>query len=145
MSLTEQINDDLKSAMKAKDKLRMQTLRSMKATLMIDLSQDALSKEEEIKLLSHAAKKRKDSAEIYKKAGRSELEEKELAEVEIINEYLPKQLSDQEITDIVKASIDELKLSSMKDIGQLMKAVMPKLQGQADGKRIQGIARSILE
>ena len=144
MSLIDQINADLKTAMLAKDKLRMETLRSLKTVLKIDANESALNTEEEINRISNAAKKRRDAAELFSKAGRQDLADKENSELVIISEYLPKQLSDEEITTIITKSIAELKLNSPKDIGQLMGHIMPQVKGKADGKKIQTIARTLL-
>lgn len=140
MNLKDRINEDLKSAMKAGDKLRLETIRSIRA-LILEFEKSGSGKElngdEEIKLLSSAAKKRKDSIEQYKNAGRQDLADKEEKELIIIQEYLPKQLTDDEISLEVKKVAQEIGAKSKEDFPKLMPQVMKILKGKADGKVVK--------
>lgn len=145
MSITNTVNEDLKTAMKAKDQVRMQTLRSLKSALMIDASQDTLQEAEEVAILQKAAKQRRDSAEMYQNANRSELAENELAELAIIESYLPQQMTREEVATIVASAVEESGASSPKDMGLVMKILMPKLKGKADGRLIQELVKEKLQ
>ncbi len=144
MSITERINADLKTAMIKKDKVTINTLRLLKTALKIEKNDSALNQSQEEEKLFKAAKQRKDSANTFLEANRKDLAENELAELAIIEKYLPKQLTEEEIKKVVKESISETKAGSMKDIGILMKVLMPKLKGKADGKIIQATAKEEL-
>ncbi len=147
MSLTEKINADLKSAMKTGDKLRLETIRSIRA-LILEFQKSGTSKdfneEEEIKLLTTAAKKRKESIEQFVNAGRSELAEKEKNELSIIMEYLPKQLSTNEILEEVKKLAEEINAVTKEDFPRLMPLAVKHLKGKADGKMIKEAVEIIL-
>ncbi|MEA1986941.1 MAG: GatB/YqeY domain-containing protein [Candidatus Marinimicrobia bacterium] len=146
MKYLEKIQNDLKIAMKSKDKVKMITLRSMISMLklkQIDLK-DELNEKEEIAVINKEFKNRKESFATYSEAGRDDLAEKEKAEMDIIETYLPKQLGESEIVDIVKNSIKETGAESMKDMGILMKNIMPKIAGKADGKIVQTIVKKEL-
>lgn len=143
MSLVENINQDLKSAMKAKEKLEVDTLRTVIAQLKnerIKLQKD-LTPEQELAIVMNAAKKRKEAIEIYKSSVRHDLLEKEKKELEIISKYLPKQLSDREVEDVIVAVIKNVSASGMKDMGQVMAEAMKELKGKTDGKKVQQIVR----
>lgn len=144
MSLTDRINDDLKASMKAKDADRTRTLRSLKALLKIDASETTLTKQEELTRIQKAAKQRRESADLFSEAGRDDLAQKERIELEIIESYLPAQLTAEEVEAEVKAAIDESGARKAKDIGLVMKVLMPKLKGKADGKLIQETAKRLL-
>jgi hypothetical protein len=147
MNLIEKINEDLKTAMKSGDKLRTETIRSIRA-LILEFQKSGsgkeLNEEEEIKLLSGAAKKRKDSIEQFRLAGREDLASKEEKELEIIHQYLPEQFSIQKI----KAEVDRIaKLVgaiSKEDFPKLMPAVMKELKGKADGKEVRSVVEEYL-
>ena len=146
MSLMDKISQDLKSAMKAGEKNRLDVLRMLKAQIKnveIDKGR-ALTKEEEIQVLQSAAKKRKEAIELYEKGGRPELAAKEKEELAVIQTYLPKQLSREEVEAAILAVIDEIGASSMKDMGRVMKEAMARLKGKTDGKLVQEIVRSKL-
>ena len=147
MSLNERIVEDMKSAMKQKDAARLSTLRMVKATLMnkkIESGGD-LSDEETIKVLNTLVKQRRDSAEQYANAGRTELAEKETAEIAVIEEYLPAAASDAEIADAVSRAVGETGASSMKDMGAVMKAAMSLLAGKTvDGKAVSEAVKARL-
>lgn len=148
MSLEQKINDELKASIKSGDKLRMETLRSIRATI-IEFNKSGIGREmnqdDEIKILKSAAKKRKDAIEMYEKGGRPELAEKEKQELQIISEFLPKQLSEVEISNLVSAIIKDLDASGLKDIGKVMAAAMQQLKGKADGSLVQQIVKTSLE
>ncbi len=147
MSLKDKINQDLKEAMKAGDKIRLQTIRSIRALILEFEKSGAnreMTEEDEIKLLTSAAKKRKESIEQYTKGGREELALKEAEELKIIETYLPKQLSEQEVEEFVKNLAAEIKAESKKDFGRLMGASVKALKGKADGNVIRGIVEKIL-
>lgn len=147
MSLREKINNDLKTAMKSGDKLRLQTIRSIRALILeFEKSGKAkeMSPEDEITLLTSAAKKRKDAIEQYENADRKDLAEKEEAELKIIQEYLPKQLTEEEVLAEVKKIVDELGASSKQDFGKVMPAAIKSLKGKADGKMIKEAVEKIL-
>ena len=140
MNLIEKINVDLKSAMKEGDKTKLTTVRSIRA-LILEFEKSGSGKEltgeEEIKLLSSAAKKRKDSIEQFKNAGRDDLAEKEEAELNILMSYLPKQLTEEEIDKEVKRIGEEINAISKDDFPKLMPEVMKQLKGKADGKLVK--------
>ncbi|OQX86092.1 glutamyl-tRNA amidotransferase [candidate division KSB1 bacterium 4484_87] len=146
MSLTDQLMAELKNAMKKKDKTRVDTVRLLISQLKnarID-SEGELSPEQEMQVLLSAAKKRKEAIQAYKSGGREDLLEKELAELKIIEEFLPAQLSDEEIEKEVAAVIEQIGATGMKDLGRVMGEAMKKLKGKADGKKVQAIVRSKL-
>ncbi len=147
MNLKEKINEDLKSAMKSGDKLRLETIRSIRAAILEfekSGSGKELNEEESIKILNSAAKKRKDSIEQFGKAGRTDLEGKEKAELEIIMSYLPKQLSNDEIKDVVKKIAASTGSTGKEDFGKLMPLVMKELKGKADGKVVRSVVEEFL-
>ncbi len=142
MSLEETLKNDLVSAMKAKDRDKLDVLRAIKAAITntaIDKKKDNLDETEIVGILQKQAKQRHDSIESFEKAGRKELAEKEKKELEMITAYLPKQLSDEEISVFVKEAISASGAKSKADMGKVMKELMPKVKGKADGKRINQI------
>lgn len=147
MSLKEKINEDLKAAMKSADKLKLETIRSIRA-LIIEFEKSGAAKElapdDEIKMLTTAAKKRKDSIEQFRNAGREELAQKEERELEILTAYLPKQLSEVEMKTEVSRIADEIGASSKADFPKLMPEVMKQLKGKADGKIVRSLVESFL-
>ena len=147
MSLELTINNDIKTAMLAKDKLRLETLRSIKAGILIAKTAENASEitsDFEIKMLQKMAKQRKESATIYVQQNRSELAEKELAEAEIIEQYLPKQMSEEEITTAVKEIITAVGATSAKDMGKVMGVVSKQFAGKADGRLVSEIVKKLL-
>ncbi|MBD3291200.1 GatB/YqeY domain-containing protein [candidate division KSB1 bacterium] len=146
MSFLEKINSDLKTAMKAKDKIRVETLRSLIAQLKNErISQGKdLSPEQELAVLMNAAKKRNEAIEIYEKSNRTDLLDKEKGELDIISDYLPEQLSDEEIEKTVSEIIERTGATSIKDLGRVMGEAMKELKGKADGKKVQQMVRSKL-
>jgi uncharacterized protein len=147
MTIVEQITKDLTQAMKAKEQLRLDTLRMVKTALKnreIDLGH-ALDDAEALKILSTLVKQRHDSAEQFTKGGRQELADKELAEIKFIETYLPAAVGEAEIEQIVTDTIQQLGATSPKDMGSVMKAVMAKLAGQpVDGKIVNNLVRQKL-
>ena len=140
MNLKEKINEDLKSAMKSGDKLKLATVRSIRA-LILEFEKSGsgkeLTPEEEIKLLSSAAKKRKDSIEQFRSGGRNDLADKEEAELNILMSYLPKQLNKEEIDSEVKRIAVVINAKTKEDFPRLMPEVMKQLKGKADGKLVK--------
>ena len=147
MNLKEKINQDLKVAIKSGDKIRLQTVRSIRA-LLLEFEKSGsgkdLNEEEEIKLLSTAAKKRKEAIEEYKKANRDELAAVEEAELNIIMSYLPKQLTKEEIIIRVKILADGVGAKSKQDFPKLMPLAIKELKGKADGKAIKEAVEKVL-
>ena len=147
MSLSKQIVADLTAAMKAQDAARMSTLRMVKAAMMnrqIEKGSE-LDDEEMQKLLRSLVKQRRDSIEQYEKAGRQELVDKEQAEIDVIETYLPKAASQEEIEQVVAAVIAETGASSMKDMGNVMKAVQAALAAKnADGRLVSEVVKAKL-
>jgi len=147
MSLKDKITGDLTTAMKAKDANRLSVLRMIKANLMnrqIEKGTD-LTDEEITKALQTLVKQRRDSAEQYEKAGRSELAKKEKAEITVIEDYLPQAATKEEIEKAVTDAINETGASSIKEMGAVMKAVLAKLEGKtADGKLVSEIVKTKL-
>lgn len=147
MNLKEKINEDLKSAMKSGDKVKLETIRLIRAAILEfekSGSGKELNEDEGIKLLNSAAKKRKDSIEQYTKAGRNDLADREKAELEVLMSYLPKQLSNEEIKNIVKDIAAASGASRKEDFGKLMPLVMKELKGKADGKVVRTIVEEFL-
>lgn len=147
MSLLTQLNDDMKQAMKSKDKEKLSVIRMVKASLQnesIKLGKSDLSEDEELSILSREMKQRKDSLQEFKSAGRDDLVEKLEMEIKIIQEYMPEQLSDEELSAIIQETIQETGASSKKDMGKVMSAVMPKVKGKADGSKINKLVQEFL-
>lgn len=147
MSLFDRLSEDLKQAMRSKDQLRMDVIRMIKAAALnkeIELKKD-LDDADLSRIMTQLIKQRKESVEQYQKAKRDDLAGKELKEIAIIESYLPKALSADEIAQAVSAAIQETGATSLKDMGTVMKAVMAKLAGQTvDGKQVSELVRSKL-
>ncbi len=148
MSLFETINNDIKKAMLAKEKIRLTALRSVKSAFLLEKTSksgmDEIPADVELKIIQKLVKQRKETAEIYKANNRNDLYENEIAEADIIESYLPKQLSEGEITGIVKSIIEKEGASSMKDMGKVMGMTTKELAGKADGKAISDIVKKLL-
>ena len=147
MTLSDKINQDLKDAMKSGDKLRLQTIRSIRASILEFEKSGAgeqMSAEEEIKLLTTAAKKRKESIELFTKGGREELAKAEEAELQIIMSYLPEQLSAEDIEKEVIIIAVNIGAKSKADFGKLMGAAVKELKGKADGREIKYLVEKVL-
>lgn len=150
MKLTETINNEIKEAMKAKDTVKLTTLRSVKAALLekeISIRQGGsaeLTEEHEMQVLVGLAKKRKESIEQFQNAGRQDLVDKEAAELAVLNLFLPQQLSEADVRKRLQEIIAETGATSMKDIGKVMPTAMKEFKGRADGKIVQDTLKSLL-
>lgn len=149
MSLKSTIDQDIKEAMKAKDQVSLRALRAIKSQIMLaetaeGRKDEALTEEEEMKLLAKQAKQRRDSWQQFKDNGRDDLASKEKEELEVIEKYLPKALSPEEIEAEVKKIIEQTGASSMKDMGRVMGMASKAMAGKADGKAISQIVKQIL-
>ncbi len=147
MNLTDKVNQDVKAAMKAKDKLRLEAVRAIKSALLLAATEKGAgesSEAAEIKMLQKLVKQRRDAAAIFTDQGRVDLAEPELAQVAIIEEYLPAQLSEEELKEIVQAIVAETGANSMKDMGKVMGMVNQKVAGRADGKLVADTVKTAL-
>ncbi|WP_311564508.1 GatB/YqeY domain-containing protein [Peptoniphilus duerdenii] len=146
MSIKEKLMQDLKAAMKSHDKIKKDTITMVRAAIKqieVDKRVD-LSDEEVIDIISKQYKERVSSIDEFKRGGRDDLVAQTEEEIKIILEYLPKQLTDEELEDIIKEAIEKLSITDKKQIGELMKEVMPKVKGKADGKKVNSIASKYL-
>jgi uncharacterized protein YqeY len=146
MAIVDQINLDLVSALKAKNDTKVNVLRMLKSEMkykQIDLGHE-LSDDEAIIVVSSAVKKRTEAIEEYNRAGRTDLADNEKAEYEVLKEYLPEQLTEDELHRLVDNAINDTGAISPKDIGLVMKALMPEIRGRADGKTVNVIVRDKL-
>ena len=150
MSLKDQITDDIKAAMKAKDKVRLVAVRAIKkAVLEKEVNVRAagrteLSTAEEMEVLIQQAKQRRDSIAQYTQAQREDLAEQEAQELTIIEAYLPKQLTEAELKAVIEDIIDQVGATSTRDMGKVMGPAMQQLKGQADGKQVQALVKARL-
>jgi uncharacterized protein YqeY len=145
--LADKIQKEITAAMKAKDEVRLSTLKMLSSALhnaLIDKKREALSEEEEMKVVRSEAKKRKDAIEMYKKAGVADRVEREQKELKILEEYLPEKLSEDELEKIIGEAIESLGAKSVSDVGKVIGRVMQKAGGQADGKEVAEKVRSAL-
>ena len=147
MNLKEKINNDLKEAMKSGDKTRLSVVRSIRA-LILEFEKSGAAKEltaeDELKMLTTASKKRKDSIEQFRNAGRLELADQEEAELKILMDYLPKQMTEEEVKLEVVRIASEIGAKSKEDFPRLMPLVMKELKGKADGKIVKSIVENLL-
>jgi len=147
MGLSEKINEDLKVAMKSGDSIKLNTIRSIRSRI-IELSKrgtgSSITPEDEMAILLSESKKRKEAIEMYQKAGRTDLSDQEQRELEIINGYLPKQMTREEAEIVVKKIISEVGATSAKDFGKVMPAAMKELKGKVDGKVVQEVVKQQL-
>ena len=147
MSLSERLNEDMKQAMKSKDKFKLSVIRMVRSSIKyveIDLHR-SLEDNEVLDILSRELKQRKDSLQVFEKAGRDDLSDALKAEIAIIAEYMPQQLTEEEITVIVKQTIQEVGASSKAEMGKVMAALMPKVKGRSDGKLVNQIVQQHLQ
>jgi len=147
MSLLQKLDDDLKSALKASDSLRVSVIRMTKAALknrQIDKRGD-LSEEDIIAVLSTLAKQRKESIEQFSKGGREDLAEKERQELSILQSYMPEQLTHEELDGVIIEAIKETSAGGVKDMGKVMRLVMSRVKGAADGKIVTQRVKNLLE
>ena len=148
MSLENQIKQDIVTAMKAKDRLKLGTLRMVKAAMTnysIEQKKEQLADSDLITILQKQVKQRRDSIDSFKKAGRQDAADKEEKEMGILQSYLPKQLSEDELKALVQAAIGETGAAGKADVGKVMKALMPKVQGKAEGKLVSQIVQALLK
>lgn len=148
MSLQNQINEEIKTAMRAKDTVSLESLRAVKSALLLLQSEsgakEEISQDEEIKLLQRLVKQRKDSANIYTQQGRPDLAESELLQASIIEKFLPAQLSEEEVEAVVAKIIADTGASGMASMGKVMGQASAELAGKADGKTISTIVKKLL-
>lgn len=146
MTMQKQINDDLKAAMKSKDKVQLETLRMLKSAIRyVELeAKEELDSEAVMAVISKQVKQRRDSISQYEQAGRTDLVEKEASELAILEKYLPAQMSEAEIKSQAEAVIAELGVTDGKGTGLVMKRLMADLKGQADGKLVSQVVRQLL-
>jgi hypothetical protein len=148
MTLYDQISEDIKAAMKARDKVRLETLRNIKKVFIeaktAPGANDTLDDGDALKIIQKLAKQGRESAATFTEKGRQDLADSELAQVAVIESYLPKQLSEAEIEAAVKAIITETGASSMKDMGKVMGIASKQLAGKADGRAISGVVKRLL-
>ncbi|WP_319479181.1 GatB/YqeY domain-containing protein [uncultured Draconibacterium sp.] len=148
MAIFDQINDDIKAAMKAREKEKLEALRGIKKVMLEAQTAkgagNVLADDDALKIISKLAKQGSDSASIYKEQGREDLYEAEMKQVVIFESYLPAKMSDEDLTAAVKAVIEQVGASSMKDMGKVMGITSKKLAGQADGKDIADKVKALL-
>lgn len=148
MALKETIESDIKKAMLAKDKDRLRALRAIKAAILLAETEKGadggVSQEKEISILTKAAKQRRESADIFTQQGRPELAKGEVDELKVIEEYLPQQLSEEELKEKLVGIIEKVGASSPKDMGKVMGVASKELAGKADGKMISSIVKQLL-
>ena len=147
MALKEQLFEDLKSAMKEKDTIRKDTVQLIRSGIL-QIEKDKkiqLDDQGVIEVIAKQLKSRRDSMPDYVKSGRQDLVEKQNREIEILLNYLPEQLSESEIQKVIEETIAEIGATSMKDLGNVMKAVTPKVKGRADGKVVSNLVKEILQ
>ncbi|MGC4375982.1 GatB/YqeY domain-containing protein [Fictibacillus sp. Mic-4] len=146
MSLLEQLNQDMKQAMKDKNKQKLSVIRMLKASLQnesIKLGHE-LNPEEELTVLTREMKQRKDSLHEFEKAGRDDLAAGAKQEIAVLTEYMPEQLSEDELKDIISATIQEVGATARSDMGKVMGALMPKVKGKADGAEVNRLVQQYL-
>ncbi len=148
MSLTEKISADLIAAMKAKDTVALEAIRAAKTAFILAKSEKGaeavLSSDEELKVIQKLVKQRRESAEIYKQNNRADLYQKEVAEADVLEKYLPAKMSEAELTAAVKSVIEKVGAKSPADMGKVMGTATKELAGKADGKEISAIVKKLL-
>ena len=148
MSLQQDVMSALKEAMRAKDQIALTSLRAVKSAILLAQTESGakedLTEEQELKILQKQVKQRRDSAAIYLEQGREDLATPELAEAEVIAQFLPEALTDEEIEKVVVMTIDQIGADGMKDMGKVMGIVSKELAGRADGKTISNMVRQKL-
>ena len=147
MSLNERLNEDMKQAMKQQDKFRLSVIRMLRSAVKNQEIErkKTLDDSEITDILVSELKQRRDSLQEFENAGRSDLAEKVKAEIAVINEYLPQQLTEEELKAIVQQTIQETGASSRADLGKVMAAIMPKIKGRADGKLVNQMVQQFLQ
>ena len=147
MSLELKINDDIKAAMLARDAAKLEAIRAIKAALLLEKAKEGTtgpSEEVELKILQKLVKQRRESAEIYAQANRQDLASKELYDASVIETYLPQQMSEADVANVIRRIVEETGATSVKDMGKVMGAASKELAGKADNKMISVIVKSFL-
>ncbi len=148
MSLELKINGDIKNAMLARDAKKLEALRAIKAALLIEKAKEGaaaeIAEEVELKILQKMVKQRRESADIYNQANRTDLADKELYDASVIETYLPQQMSEEEVTAIIQNIVKQTGANSVKDMGKVMGAASKELAGKADNKMISVIVKNLL-
>ena len=148
MSLADKINEDIKAAMRAKDKVTLESLRAVKSALLLAATEKGaggdVSEKAEMQAIQRLVKQRKEAAEIFRGQGRDDLAEPEEAQAKVIEAYLPEQMSEDEVRSILADVVAQTGASGPQDMGRVMGAAMGKLQGKADGKLISSIVKELL-
>lgn len=148
MSLTDKVNNEIKEAMKAKDQDKLRALRAIKSALLLAQTEKGsggeINEQAEFAILQKQLKQRKESAEIYQQQGRKDLAEPELKEAEVIESFLPKMMSEEELRPVIKDIIAQVGASSPSDMGKVMGAATKQLAGKADNKLVSTIVREML-
>ncbi|MEH7461278.1 GatB/YqeY domain-containing protein [Bacillus thuringiensis] len=146
MSLLGRLNDDMKQAMKNKEKQKLTVIRMVKSALQNEAIklQHSLTEEEELTVLAREVKQYKDSLLEFEKAGREDLVDKLKSEIQILETYLPEQLTEEELTAVIQQVISEVGAASKADMGKVMSAVMPKVKGKADGSQVNRLVSQLL-
>ena len=148
MSLELKINEDIKAAMMARDAEKLEAIRAVKAALLLEKTKEGatpdVGEEVEIRILQKLVKQRRESADIYTKANRADLAQKEIFEASVIEAYLPKQMEEAEVGEIIRKIISQTGATSIRDMGTVMGAASKELAGKADGKMISGIVKNLL-
>ncbi len=147
MSLSERLNDDMKAAMRSQDKFRLSVIRMIRSSIKnVEIDQrKTLTDNEVLEIVGRELKQRKDSLQEFEKAGRDDLVVSLQAEIGIITEYMPEQLTEEEVTSIVQQTIEEVGASTKAEMGKVMGALMPKVKGRADGKLVNQIVQRLLQ
>ncbi|MGF9963214.1 GatB/YqeY domain-containing protein [Bacillus rhizoplanae] len=146
MSLLGRLNDDMKQAMKNKEKQKLTVIRMVKAALQNEeiKLQHSLAEDEELTVLAREVKQYKDSLLEFEKAGREDLVDKLKSEIQILETYLPEQLTEEELATVIQQVISEVGAASKADMGKVMSAVMPKVKGKADGSQVNKLVSQLL-
>ena len=148
MGLQQELMGKMKEAMKNKDKIALESLRAIKSEILLAKTKSGasedISEEEELKIIQKLVKQRKESAAVYTEQGRNDLAEPELAQVVIISQFLPEQLSEDELKNIISDIISAVGASSMKDMGKVMGMASKQLAGKADGKTLASLVKQLL-
>jgi hypothetical protein len=147
LSIKEKLNEDLKKALKEGKKERLSVIRMTKAAIINEEKalMHELNDDEVIEVISREVKKRKDAKEEYERLGRGDKADELQREIEILQEYLPLQLTEEELEEIIKKTISEIGAKDLKDLGMVMKAVLPQVKGRADGKAVNAIVKKLLQ
>lgn len=149
MSLVDKINDDLKKAMLAREKEKLEALRAIKSALLLAVTSEGaggnVTEEAEIKILQKLVKQRKETAEIYKQQNRNDLADSEMFQADIISNYLPQQMGENELKSYIQNLIKELGASGMKDMGKVVNTANQQLAGRAESKTIAMIVKELLQ